>query len=430
LKIKNALEPAWGQGFFDSFFRRCVMSYLDEFCERSLCKRSISDKLASRIFASISNSERMGFFRLWVAKLAQGEYIAYDVTSFSSYAKGITDTEWGYNRDGDRLPQINMGLYVGQESLLPAFYATYPGSIIDKSHLPSMMAYNDDLGIKKVCFVMDKGFVSSANLGYMHNEGHAYVVAVENRSKAVRHAIEEYRREVKSSRCHLGKYGLFGLEVKGRFYGVTSTLHIYYDPDLEAAQISDMYRKIASEGEELAQMREATESQLKKYRRHYTIVRDKSGKFSYELNHDAIDLLAENMGYFCLLTDTQLPPEGMISIYRNRDVIEKVFCELKNHIDMKRLRTHSQDTTEGKMFCAFLGLILRKYVENSLSAWMRKNKFTFERVVRELIKVRSISSHGKRRLTNPLTKKQKEIFSLLGAKTEDIELFIDTYHVQ
>jgi hypothetical protein len=34
-----------------------VMSYLDDFYERSLCKRFISDKLASRIFASISSVE-------------------------------------------------------------------------------------------------------------------------------------------------------------------------------------------------------------------------------------------------------------------------------------------------------------------------------------------------------------------------------------
>jgi hypothetical protein len=59
--------------------------------------------------------------------------------------------------------------------------------------------------------------------------------------------------------------------VKGRFYGIASTLHIYYDDDRAAAQTADMYRKIASEGEELAQLSEATEAQLKKYKKHYTI---------------------------------------------------------------------------------------------------------------------------------------------------------------
>jgi transposase len=373
-------------------------------------------------------SNCINFFRQWVAKISQNEYFVYDVTSFSSYASGITDTEWGYNRDGDRLPQINMGLYVGRTSLLPVFYVTYPGSIVDKSHLSSMMAYNADLGINKVCFVMDKGFVSTVNLKYMRDKSHPYIVAAENRLKAIQHALDKYKVEIKSSKNRINKYEVFGMGVKGRFYGVTSTLHIYYDSDREAAQTSDMYRKIASEEEELKQMSEATESQLKKYKKHYIIARDKSGSFTYKLNHKAIDSLAESFGYFCILTNETLSSEDVLSTYRSKDIIEKVFCELKNHIDMKRLRTHNQDTTEGKMFCAFLTLILRRSIENTLSEWMRKNNFTFERVLRELTKVRSISSSVKRRLANPLTKKQKEIYSLLGARIEDIELFIESYH--
>jgi transposase len=82
----------------------------------------------------------MAFFKLWTRERAGDRYLAYDVTSFSSYAKGIEDTEWGYNRDGDKLPQVNLGCYMGYESALPLFYVTYPGSIIDKSHMSCMMA--------------------------------------------------------------------------------------------------------------------------------------------------------------------------------------------------------------------------------------------------------------------------------------------------
>jgi transposase len=47
-----------------------------------------------------------------------------DITSFSSCSEGSADTEWGYNRDEKRPPQINMGLYLRQTSPLPLFYAT------------------------------------------------------------------------------------------------------------------------------------------------------------------------------------------------------------------------------------------------------------------------------------------------------------------
>jgi transposase len=215
--------------------------------------------------------------------------------------------------------------------------------------------------------------------------------------------------------------------VKGRFYGIASTLHIYYDYGRAAAQTADMYRKIASEGEELAQMSETTEAQLKKYKKHYTVTRGENGGVAFELNHAAIDSLAANLGYFCILSNDSLSSEDVLSVYRNKDTIEKAFCELKNHIDMKRLRTHKQNTTEGKMFCAFLALILRKHIENKLSEWLKKNNYTFEKVLRELTKVRSIFFSGKRRLMNPLTKKQKEVYSLLGAQTEDVTLYIESF---
>jgi hypothetical protein len=170
-----------------------VMSYLEPFCEHSLFYGSMSERAASKLFASIGNIERMRFFRMWAAHICQSEYLAYDVTSFSSYAEGITDTEWGYNRDGERLPQINLGLYLGQTSLLPVFYATYPGSIVDRSHLKAMMEHNVELGITDIRFVMDKGFASTSNIQYMCELRYRFIIGVENRFKAFKATIEEHK---------------------------------------------------------------------------------------------------------------------------------------------------------------------------------------------------------------------------------------------
>jgi hypothetical protein len=44
----------------------------------------------------------------------------------------------------------DLGFYV--------FIVTYPDSIVEKSHLPSMMADNPELGIKDGWIVFDRGF--------------------------------------------------------------------------------------------------------------------------------------------------------------------------------------------------------------------------------------------------------------------------------
>jgi len=70
-----------------------------------------------------------------------------------------------------------------------------------------------------------------------------------------------------------------------------------------------------------------------------------------------IDDAAKNCGFFCILTNTDISNSDVLETYRRKDTIEKGFHDLKNHIDMKRLRTHSSNTTDGKMFCTFIAMI-------------------------------------------------------------------------
>jgi transposase len=402
-----------------------VMSYLDDFCERTMAVGGMTDRDASRLFSSIGHAERMEFFKGWAALARRKEYVAYDVTSFSSYAKGIEDMEWGYNRDGDRLPQINLAMYVGQESQLPVFYTTYPGSIVDMAHLPYMMELNKELGVDGVCFVMDRGFASTRNLEHMCDMGYPFIMAMESRTKAFKTAIRERGNTVRTSRNHIDDLKVFGLAVKGRYFGASSTLHIFYDPELASAQTLDMYRKIASEEEELRQKSYLTKKEIKRYERYFEITKHEgSTGFTWERNFASIDLQANTLGYFCLLTSVDMTPMKILLIYKKRDKIEKSFNELKNHIEMKRLMTHKGETTDGKMFCAFICLIVRMHIENKLSEWMKGNRFTIERVVRELAKVRSVMGQAGGRLLNPLTKKQREILAAFGSTDSDVKKHI------
>jgi transposase len=402
-----------------------VMSCLERFFKRAMPSLSMTGQEASRLFESIGSVERMRFFKEWAPRRTQTEYLAYDVTSHSTYAKGILDAEAGYNRDGDRLPQINMAMYLGQQSMLPVFYATYQGSIVDKSHLKFMMEHNEDFGIKGVCFVLDRGFVSAANVEFMHDKGYPFMMAVENRAKAVKETILRHRASVQSSCNYLDGFKMFGLAVKGEYHGAASTLHIYFNPELAADQTDDLYRKIASDEETLSRKNELTKAEIRKFSRCFSLAkRDNSGGLCWTRDFDAIDAIAKDLGYICILTNTTLTSKEIISIYKNRDIIEKSFDEIKNHIDMKRLRTHKQKTTEGKMFCAFISLIVRQYIRNILSKWMETNRLTVKDVIDELSTIRTIISQGAMRLLNPLTKKQREILSQFGVTIDDLNEYI------
>ena len=74
-----------------------------------------------------------------------------------------------------------------------------------------------------------------------------------------------------------------------------------------------------------------------------------------------------------LTTDFKLTSNEVLEIYRRKDVVEKCLDNLKNAIDMKRLRTHSTETSDGKIFIAFVSLILRSILENVIGDYNRKN---------------------------------------------------------
>lgn len=383
----------------------------------------LSSQSASTLFAGITHDEKMAFFKTWVARNTGQGYLAYDVTSFSTYAERISDTEWGYNRDNDKLPQINLGCYLLEQSGLPMFYVTYPGSIVDKSHMPYMMAYNEELGIKSTGFIMDKGFCSTSNITYLHSEQLRYIMGVDMRHKATREAIDKVRDGIISLRYRAQK-GVYARAVHSRFYGVTSTMHVYYNPELAERQRRDLFRTVDSLEETITQLSSLTEKEAKRYMRYFMIDRKINGTFTFHRDYDKIDIAARNSGFFCLLSNTDLPSNEILAVYRRRDTIEKSFDDIKNHLDMKRLRTHTDATTDGKIFIAFIALIAVSELTDKLRGIMREKSMSKDSVISELEKIKTIAVSNNIRMINPLTKTQREIFEAFGLHETDLKAFV------
>ena len=83
--------------------------------------------------------------------------------------------------------------------------------------------------------------------------------------------------------------------------------------------------------------------------------------------------------------------------------------------DMKRLRTQSSETANGKLFVAFISLIVRSYMLNSLTDYMRKNCCTLKKLMNELDKLKCFDFHTSHsaRVLNPPTKAMRTLYELL-----------------
>jgi hypothetical protein len=105
--------------------------------------------------------------------------------------------------------------------------------------------------------------------------------------------------------------------------------------------------------------------------------------------------------------------------YRRRKVIEKNYDDLKNYLDMRPLRTHGAETTDGKRLCAFIALIVASDVGVKLGEYMKKKRKSKTGLFREMDKICQASNGNGWRLMNPITKTQRTIMENTGLSETD-----------
>ena len=397
------------------------------------CRETLigSDKVltsthVTRIFKQIDEGQRMNFFKAWVNVRQQKEYIAYDVTSISSYARGSSIVEYGYNRDNESLPQVNYGMYYGEESKMPIFYNVYKGSIVDKSELPYMMQYNDMLGIKDVCFVLDRGFFTETNIKSLAHE-HRYIIGISNSLKISKEIIKKHGKKVISSEHDIaGTVDVTGISINDDRYGFRSKIMLYHSYAKHTGEQSILKNKLHKWEKELSEGKS-----IKAAEEYFTVTRsgsEKSETITVTRNHKVIDEQLHNMGFFLMMTtDLKKTPAEVLEIYRMKDVIETCFDDFKNGIDMKRLRVHSEDAMDGKMFVAFIALILRSYIYNKLKDYLALKSLSLAQIFDELRMIKVVNVNDGMLLHNPITKKQREILSHFDKEDHDISKVLKKY---
>ena len=109
-----------------------------------------------------------------------------------------------------------------------------------------------------------------------------------------------------------------------------------------------------------------------------------------------------------------LKSSGATVDHRERDEIEKSFKALKNELDILPLNTHSDKTTRGFIFIAFLSLIIRSRLINMMREAKLLDKYSVELLLLQLEKFRKISLADGQIIDTEMTKKQREIIQALN----------------
>ena len=156
---------------------------------------------------------------------------------------------------------------------------------------------------------------------------------------------------------------------------------------------------------------------IARYSKYYDVTRNASPIGEYERNHEKITGMIELAGMFCLLSNAQdMSAEEALRVYGRRDMVDTAFENLMNNIDSDRFLTHTEKTTEGKAFVAFLSLILWSDLANHGKGSGEKS---IGRLVKQLGTIKRTNYGSGCSLLQPLTRKQKDILAAFAVEPEE-----------
>jgi transposase len=388
--------------------------------------QDIPSQRSSDFFASITEEAREQFFRLQGRRRVEQEYWAYDTTTLSSYSESLKQVKYGKNKEHDPLPQMNLALLFGEQSNLPFYYRKLPGNISDVSTIQKLMADLDFLSYKKIKLVMDRGFYSETNINALYRHHLKFLIGAKITLRYV-------QQELETARASLHQWENFHADFN--LYAYTSTiaweysqerpykgdvlkserrayLHLYFNKEKEtddANKLNHLLTKLKAELE--SGKREPAHE--KAYAKYFTVKSTPKRGTVVKAKQEAIDAAAANYGYFALLSNEMKDPIQALALYRNKDVIEKAFGNLKDRLNFRRMEVSSERSLDGKLFVEFVALIFLSYLKKVMQEKNLFQRYTMQGLLDELDVIECYQRPGYGLQFGEITKRQLDLYAAL-----------------
>lgn len=389
----------------------------------AMSSQDISDFLNTLGF---DEKSRSAFWTKWAQRHGKNRNLVFDITSISTYSSGLELSEWGHNRDGESLPQINLGMVYSDRPGTPLGYKVYPGSIGDVSTMKNLLHYlKHDLLLTHSRMVMDRGFFSNANIRNLDSAGFDYLIPVPAGTRLAKDLLLSTEECFKLEGEYINFNGrlLAHAEVCREYAGGYRKFQVFLDFERRRMETQTMLNKLDMIAERfnpkdyrsIDEVKQFINSVASGYFKLFT-VRKNEKSFTLQRNQTAIHEYARKFGKIILLPiNFNTEPLPVLNDYFRRDGVEKFFDTLKNEMDSGRGRVQSQETFDGRLFVHMIGLIIYGEMMNRMkkNAETLKFKMAFPEMISHLKRLKRIHSADGTTVLSELTKKQKSIFKVL-----------------
>ena len=388
--------------------------------------RDIPSQRSSELFVSIDEDSRHRFFRRQGRRRAESEFWAYDTTSISSYSQALRQVKRGFNKEHDPLEQINLALLFGEQSSLPFYYRKLPGNISDVKTVKNLLVDLEDLGCREVKLVMDRGFASIENINALYQNHFKFIMSprmslsaiAEEKAEAagsfrdwehynVNYDLYAHSRSIKWSYSQERPYKGDTLTGERRMY-----LHLYFNADKAVEDEKAFNRLLYALESELKEGRKVP-AHDKFYAKYFETKNTPKRGLKVQARQEAIDETKNNYGYFALISNEVKDPIKALEIYRNKDLAEKAFGDIKERLGARRLRVSSESGLDGKLFVEFIALIFLSYIKKQMQDKQLFKTYTITELLDELDTIECFNRPGRKTRFSEITKKQRELFKAM-----------------
>jgi len=387
----------------------------------------ISSQRSSELFASITEEARQRFFQFQGKRRVEREYLAYDSTSVSSYSKCLRQVRYGKNKDHEHLAQINLSLLFGQQSRLPFYYRKLAGNIPDVKTLKKLLADMNTLGYKNIKVVLDRGFFSAANINDLYKHHMKFLIAGKLSLKLVKTHLDTVRDKMRSWTHYSQTHQLYAcslpitwnyvqvrpyrgdtIKAKRRMY-----LHLYYSPERALEDEKAFNNRLTTWQEELESGQRHPDHE-KQYAKYFEVKSTPVRGTKVIAKEEALADAKRNYGYFTLLSNEVKEAWKALEIYRNKDLVEKAFENLKDRLNLRRMAVSSEQSLDGKLFVQFVALIFLSYITKKMQENNLFKDYTMQEVLDEFDIIECFELPGKQLQVGETTKRQINLYAKLG----------------
>lgn len=399
-KSKNKLSDWYEQTYLkhklkipaNKINRDLLYHTLDFFSEEKI------EKMHEEIFKRAKNKFKLS-----------DEITNYDVTALFFEGNHCNLAKRGYNAEALYKLQANLGLAVTNEKF-PVTHKTFDGSIKDVTTFDKMIILlSKMINLEKTIFIFDRGIFSKENKKKILSYHSQYISGLRKYPE-----IKDIISSKKEKDFSQADEKTIFCEIQGEERKI-----IFWNKNMAKCQKIERVKRLNKIENELKKLNP------KRYeeKRLYEKVGEITGKhrkcfnidyktFSIERNKEAIKEIEMLEGKSVLVTNTDLSAKEVLKRYRDKNIVEMSFKDLKMFVDIRPIRHWKEKRVLGHIFLAVLAFGLRSLLELKLRT--AGLNMTAQEALENLERVRVLCSNEKiLRITGETetTKKIQQILS-------------------